>query len=146
MKKEMNKNISRVAWIYGAFFGFMPAYIFTLVTVASYEGFRAIYYLRFVLAIIIGALVGGYVTSFAVSLGLQLIKKQSYFINAIVGLILGAICGAIVFVATPLMLLIQSTDVSWALTVIYRSSLLGAIMGAVAGLFFGIGLYKFLRD
>lgn len=145
MKKGVVKRIVEGAWLYGAFFGFMPAYVFAVGGIATYETFRTVYYFRLLLAIIIGALVGGFVTSFAVKYALKIIKKPNLIISLLAGLIVGAICGAIILGSTPLVFLIQSTDVSWALTVIIRAIISGLIMGGVAGMFFGAGVNYYVK-
>lgn len=144
--KDITKNIIRSAWVYGAFFGFMPPYVFTLITISSYPDFRSIYYLRLLIAIIVGALVGGFSTSIAVKYALKLIKRPNFILCLFMGLILGGICGALTMGSTPLMLLISSTDINWAINVIIRAIIAGIIMGGTAGAFFGIGINYYLKE
>lgn len=156
--KNQIKKIAGAAFIYGAFFGMMPPYIFALIVIAnplingdptavglSVEGFRSIYYVRLVLGILIGVLAGGYSAYFTSKVGAQFfLKKKNILIQLLVGLIMGAICGFFTLGLTPLMLLISSTDLSWAWSVIYRMALVGGILGSLAGLFFSVGMRYYL--
>ena len=156
--KEKTKKISGAAFIYGAFFGMMPPYIFALLVIANplindnpsavglpVEGFRYIYYVRLVLGIIIGVLAGGYSAYFTSKVGLRFfLKKKNIIIQILIGLAMGAICGILTLGLTPLMLLISSTDLSWAWMVIYRMAAVGGILGSIAGAFFSIGMRYYL--
>jgi len=158
MDKQI-KKISGAAFIYGAFFGMMPPYIFALIVIANpiingdptavglpVEGFRYIYYVRLVLGIIIGVLAGGYSAYFTSKMGVKLfMKHKNILTQLLVGLAMGAICGFLTLGLTPLMLLISSTDLSWAFAVIYRMAFVGAILGSIAGVFFSLGIRYFLE-
>lgn len=143
-KKEDNKIIS-AAWIYGAFFGLMPAYVFCLITVATYPDFRFVYYIRLVFAIIIGALVGGYSAAFSAKIAINKLRNSGLVIRLLSGLVLGSICGFVTLGSTPLMLLIESTDINKAWEMIYRLSMIGLTLGGTAGIFFGGMLDRYLK-
>jgi len=145
MNKQLFKKVVDGSWIYGAFFGFMPPYVFTLIVVATVPEFRLVYYLRLLLAIVIGALVGGYSTSIAVKTALKVVKKTNIVISVVLGFILGAICGAVTLAATSSVLMISSTDLVWAVDMLIRSSLIGVVMGGVAGVFFGAMANHYLK-
>jgi len=145
MEKGVMKRVIEGAWLYGAFLGFMPPYVFTLITLATQDTFRAVYFLRLMIAIVIGALVGGYSASFAVKYAQNIMKKPNLLLSLVLGIVLGAICGAITLGITPLTLLISSTDVAWAIMMIKRLIIVGAVMGAVGGAFFGVTYNHFLK-
>lgn len=144
--KKQDKQIVKFAWIYGAFFGLMPPYVFTLITIGTVDNFRAIYYFRLILAIIIGALAGGFSSSILTNLSLMFIKKINIVWCILLGLILGSLAGAITLGLTPLVFLISSTDIDWALKTIFRTAMAGLTLGSVAGAFMGGLLRFYLKD
>jgi hypothetical protein len=146
MPIKTDKKIITMAWIYGAFFGLMPPYVFTLITIGTVDNFRAVYYLRLVLAIVIGALAGGFSSALLTKLSLKIIRKYNVGICIVLGFLLGSVAGAVTLGFTPLVFLISSTDINWALTTIFRTAMAGLLMGSVAGAFLGGLLHTYLRE
>lgn len=149
--KKTDINFADIAWVFGAFFGFMPVYVFTLIVVATTtdipleptQTFRAVYFLRLLLGMTFGALLGGFTTHKAAIFVNQKIKKPNLLKSILAGLGLGSLCGAITLGATPTVLLISSTNIDWAWLMIERLAGIGLIMGSVAGAFLGAG-YNYL--
>ena len=146
-----------VAWIAiaGLFFGLMPPYVLTIVVVATWavpelekpgeQTFRMVYYARLILGNVLGLTVGAFLAGAAAHFGLRAAGKATYARGGIVGAILGAVVGAITASACPLVLLISSTNVEWATTMIQRSFIVGGLMGLTNGCFAGLTIIYFLN-
>ncbi|MBM3288583.1 MAG: hypothetical protein FJY92_00380 [Candidatus Hydrogenedentes bacterium] len=153
--KGLHEKILMWAAIAGIFFGLMPPYVLTIVVVATWgvppleppsdQTFRAVYFLRLVLGNVIGLGVGGFLAAAATNVGLRLAGKPTYLRGAIGGAALGAIVGSVTAASCPLMLLISSTNVDWAWTMIERSFLVGGIMGIANGCFAGLVIVYFVK-
>src|SRR5438132_66187 len=146
--ETLHNKILTWAAIAGLFFGLMPPYVLTIVVVATWgvppleppteQTFRPVYFLRLVLGNVLGLTVGAFLAAAAANLGLRLAGKPTYLRGALGGAILGAVVGAVTAAACPLLLLISSTDTSWAWTMVQRSFLVGGLMGLTNG--FAAGL------
>lgn len=145
--KEASKKIIRSIGIYGAIIGALPPIVISILSLINVElvfgnisigEFRNIYYLRMVVALFTGAIVGGFASAFATKTGISLIKKMKLWKGLLMGLFLGAIVGFLTAGSTPLVLLISSTDVTWAIGLIKRAAIAGTFVGAFAGAIAGI--------
>lgn len=153
--KALHEKVLMWAAIAGIFFGLMPPYVLTIVVVATWgvppleppaeQTFRAVYFLRLVLGNVLGLGVGGFLAAAAANAGLRLAGKPTYLRGAVGGALLGAAVGAITAASCPLMLLISSTNVEWAWTMVARSFLAGGIMGVSNGCFAGLAIVYFVK-
>jgi hypothetical protein len=151
----LHQKILMWAAIAGLFFGLMPPYVLTIVVVATWgmppleppaeQAFRAVYFLRLVLGNVLGLTVGALLAAAATNLGLRLAGKPTYPRGALSGAVLGTFVGAVTAGSCPLMLLISSTNVEWAWTMIQRSVLVGGFMGLTNGFFAGLVIVYFIR-
>lgn len=148
----------RILWgaaLYGFFFGLMPPYVLTIVVLATWgmppleppdeQTFRSVYYLRLVLANVVGLSVGAGLSIGATALGLRIAGRPTYPRAILGGIGLGAPTGALTAGATPLFLLISSSDREWALEMIRRSIACGALFGAINGLTAALAIVFYLR-
>lgn len=141
--------------IYGIFFGLMPPYVLTIVVVATWgmppleppdeQTFRAVYYLRLVLGNVVGLLSGAFLSALAVEFGLRFAGKATYARAVLGGALLGTPVGALTAGSTPLFLLISSTDRVWAIEMIQRAAICGAVMGCVNGIAAAVVIVYFIR-
>ena len=151
----LQQKIITGAAIFGLFFGLMPPYVLTIVVLATWgvapleppdeQTFRTVYFLRLVLGNVLGLTVGAFLAAAATSLGLRLAGKATYLRGAIGGAVLGAPVGAITAGSCPLLLLISSSNPTWAWTMIERGFLVGGLMGLTNGLFAGLVIVYFIR-
>lgn len=151
----MRQKIIIWAAVYGLFFGLMPPYVLTIVVLATWgvppleppdeQTFRAVYFLRLVLGNILGLTVGAFLAAGATNLGLRLAGKATYLRGAIGGAVLGGPVGAITAGSCPFLLLISSTNGTWAWIMIERAFLVGGLMGLTNGLFAGLVIVFFIR-
>lgn len=152
---ELHKKLVVVAALAGLFFGLMPPYVLTIVVVATWgvppleapdeQTFRAVYFLRLVLGNFIGLAVGAGTGAAAASWGLHLVGKATYPRGALAGAVLGGIVGAVSAGSCPLVLLISSTNLEWAWTMVQRSLLVGGCMGITNGLAAGLVVVFLVR-
>lgn len=151
----LHHKVVLVAALAGLFFGLMPPYVLTIVVVATWgvppleapdeQSFRAVYFLRLVLGNVLGLTVGGGTAAAAAHLGLKLAGKANYVRGAIGGALLGGIVGALSAGSCPLVLLIGSTNIDWAWTMVQRSLLVGTMMGLTNGLAAGLVIVYVVR-
>ena len=88
--------------------------------------------------------VGAFLAGAAANFGLRFAGKATYARGAIGGAVLGAIVGAVTATACPLVLLISSTNIDWATTMIQRSFIVGGLMGMTNGFFAGLTIVYFV--
>ena len=153
--KELHEKILMWAAIAGLFFGLMPPYVLTIVVVATWgvppleppadQTFRAVYFVRLILGNMLGLGVGALLAAAATHFGLRLAGKATYLRGALGGALLGLPVGAITAGSCPLMLLISSTNTTWAWIMIQRSVLVGGIMGFTNGLAAGLIIVYFIK-
>ncbi len=153
---ELHRKVVIVAALAGLFFGLMPPYVLTIVVVATWgvppleapdeQTFRAVYFLRLVLGNVLGLTVGAGAAAAAASIGLKFAGKPTYPRGAIGGSLLGGIVGAVSAGSCPLVLLISSTNIEWAWTMVERSVLVGALMGCTNGLAAGLVIVFVVRN
>jgi len=151
----MQQKIIMWAAIYGLFFGLMPPYVLTIVVLATWgvppleppdeQTFRAVYFLRLVLGNVLGLTVGAFLAAGATNLGLRLAGKATYLRGAVGGAVLGAPVGAITAGSCPFLLLISSSNSTWAWIMIERAFLVGGLMGLTNGLFAGLVIVYFIK-
>jgi hypothetical protein len=152
---ELHRKVVVVAALAGLFFGLMPPYVLTIVVVATWgvppldppdeQSFRAVYFVRLVLGNVIGLSVGAGMAALAAHWGLKLAGRATYSRGAVGGALLGGIVGAVSAGSCPLVLLISSTNLDWAWTMIQRSFLVGAMMGITNGLAAGLVIVYLVR-
>ena len=152
---ELRNRILLGGVIYGIFFGLMPPYVLTIVVVATWgmppmeppdeQTFRTIYYLRLVLGNVVGLLSGALLSALAVEFGLRFAGKATYARAVLGGAALGTPVGAFTAGSTPLFLLISSTDREWAIEMIQRATICGAVMGCVNGIAAAVVIVYFIR-
>jgi hypothetical protein len=152
---ELHRNVVIVSALAGLFFGLMPPYVLTIVVVATWgvppleppdeQTFRAVYFLRLVVGNVLGLTVGAGAAATAASLGLRFAGKPTYPRGAAGGAILGGIVGTVSAGSCPLVLLIGSSNVTWAWTMVERSLLVGGLMGATNGLAAGLVIVYLVR-
>jgi hypothetical protein len=152
---ELHQKIITWAAVGGLFFGLMPPYVLTIVVMATWgvppleppdeQSFRAVYFLRLVLGNVIGLTAGAFLAAAATNLGLRFAGRPTYLRGALGGALLGAPVGALTAGSCPLLLLISSTNVDWAWTMVGRSFLIGGIMGLTNGLFAGLVIVYFIK-
>jgi hypothetical protein len=109
------------------------------------QTFKIIYYVRVVLANVLGLSVGAFLAAFAANFGLRIAGKATYLRGALGGAILGAPVRAITAGVCPFLLLISSSDVSWAWIMIERSFIVGGLMGITNGMAAGLVIIYFIR-
>jgi hypothetical protein len=153
--EPLHGRILMWAAITGIYFGLMPPYVFTIVLVSTWgvpplerpdeQTFRTIYYVRLLLANILGLVVGGFLAAFAANIGLKLAGKATYWRGALGGALLGLPVGAITAGVCPFLLLISSSDVNWALIMVQRSFIVGGLMGMTNGMAAGLVIVYFIR-
>jgi MFS family permease len=153
--EELHRKIIMWAAICGLFFGLMPPYVLTIVVVATWgvppmeapneQTFRAVYFLRLVLGNILGLTVGAFLAATATNLGLRWAGKPTYWRGAAGGALLGAPVGALTAGSVPLVLLISSTNPTWAWIMVERCFLVGGFMGLTNGLFAGLVIVYFIK-
>jgi hypothetical protein len=153
--EALRKKIMTWAAIYGLFFGLMPPYVLTIVVVATWgvpplermdeQTFRTVYFLRLILGNVIGLTVGAFLAAGATNLGLRFAGKATYLRGALGGALLGAPVGAVTAGSCPFLLLISSSNPSWAWVMIERSFLVGGLMGLTNGLFAGLVIVYFIK-
>ncbi|MBX9789994.1 MAG: hypothetical protein K2Y37_13835 [Pirellulales bacterium] len=141
---ELHRKLVLGAGLAGLFFGLMPPYVLTIAVVATWgvppleapdeQTFRTIYFVRLVLGNVLGLTVGAGTAAAAASLGLKFAGKPTYLRGAIGGALLGGIVGAVSAGSCPLVLLIGSSNIDWAWTMVQRSLLVGGLMGITNGL------------
>ena len=151
----MQQKIITSAAIFGLFFGLMPPYVLTIVVLATWgvppleppdeQTFRTVYFLRLVLGNVLGLTAGAFLAAGATHLGLRLAGKATYLRGAIGGAVLGAPVGAITAGSCPFLLLISSSNPTWAWIMIERGFLVGGLMGLTNGLFAGLVIVYFIR-
>jgi hypothetical protein len=153
--EDLHRKILTWAAIAGLYFGLMPPYVLTIVVVSTWgvpplerpeeQTFRAIYYVRLLLANFLGLTVGAFVAAFAAHVGLRLAGKATYPRGALGGAVLGAAVGALTAGACPFALLISSSNIEWAWIMIQRSFLVGGLMGLTNGLVAGLVVVYFIK-
>jgi hypothetical protein len=151
----LRQKIVMWAAIAGLFFGLMPPYVFTIVIVATWgvpplepateQSFRMVYFLRLVLGNVLGLTLGAFLAAAATNFGLRVAGKATYLRGAIGGALLGAAVGSVTAGSCPFLLLIMSTDPTWAWIMIERSFLVGGLMGLTNGLFAGLVIVYFIK-
>lgn len=151
----LRQKIIMWAAIYGLFFGLMPPYVLTIVVLATWgvppleppdeQTFRTVYFLRLVLGNVLGLTVGAFLAAGATNLGLRLAGKATYLRGAIGGALLGAPVGAVTAGSCPFLLLISSSNTTWAWIMIERAFLVGGLMGLTNGLFAGLVIVYFVK-
>ncbi len=152
---DLHRKLVTVAGLAGLFFGLMPPYVLTIVVVATWgvppldapdeQTFRTVYFLRLVLGNLIGLTVGAGSAAVAANWGLRFAGKPTYPRGAVGGAPLGGIVGAVSAGSCPLVLLISSTNLDWAWTMVQRSLLVGACMGVTNGLAAGLVIVYLVR-
>jgi hypothetical protein len=153
--EELHHKIIMWAAIGGLFFGLMPPYVLTIVVVATWgmpplekpdeQTFRAVYFLRLVLGNVLGLTLGAFLAATATNLGLRLAGKPTYLRGAVGGALLGAIVGALTAGSGPLLLLISSSNPTWAWIMVERCFVVGGLMGLTNGLFAGLVIVYFIK-
>jgi hypothetical protein len=153
--EELHHKIIMWAAIGGLFFGLMPPYVLTIVVVATWgmpplekpdeQTFRAVYFLRLVLGNVLGLTLGAFLAATATNLGLRLAGKPTYLRGAVGGALLGALVGALTAGSGPLVLLISSSNPTWAWIMVERCFLIGGLMGLTNGLFAGLVIVYFIK-
>jgi hypothetical protein len=153
---QLHRKVVIVAALAGLFFGLMPPYVLTIVVVATWgvpplepvdeQTFRTIYFVRLVLGNALGLTVGAGSAAAATNWGLKLAGKATYLRGAIGGAILGGLVGAVSAGSCPLVLLIGSTNIDWAWTMVQRSLLVGGLMGVTNGLAAGLVIVYLVRN
>ncbi len=151
----LHQKILMWSAIAGLFFGLMPPYVLTIVVVATWgmpplevpaeQTFRAVYFLRLVFGNVLGLTVGAFLAATAANVGLRLAGRATYPRGALGGAILGTLVGALTAGSCPFMLLISSTNTTWAWMMIQRSTLVGGLMGLVNGFFAGLIIVYFVK-
>jgi hypothetical protein len=152
---DLHGKIVLLAALAGLFFGLMPPYVLTIVVVATWgvppldppdeQTFRAIYFVRLVLGNVLGLTVGAGAAAAAANFGMRLAGKATYPRGALGGAVLGALVGAVSAGSCPLVLLIGSTNLEWAWTMVERSVLVGGLMGMTNGLAAGLVIVWLVR-
>lgn len=153
--KELSEKIIQNIGIYGAIIGAFSPFVYSVLSITALPGtaayipagkFYFIYYLRIILAITAGTLVGGFSSAFATKIGLTMIKKVRWWKGLLAGLILGGIVGFLTAGSTPLALLIESSDFVWAIEVIKRAAIAGTMVGSFAGAIAGTFAAVYFTD
>ena len=152
---DLHRKTVIVAALAGLFFGLMPPYVLTIVVVATWgvpplappdeQSFRAVYLLRLVVGNVVGLTVGAGSAALAADWGLKLAGQATYARGAIGGAVLGALVGAVSAGSCPLVLLISSTNVEWAWTMVERSLAVGTMMGMTNGAAAGLVIVYLVR-
>jgi hypothetical protein len=152
---DLHRKLVIVAGLAGLFFGLMPPYVLTIVVVATWgvppleaadeQAFRTVYFLRLVLGNFLGLTVGAGTAAVAANLGLRFAGRPTYLRGAVGGALLGGIVGAVSAGSCPLVLLISSTNLDWAWTMVQRSLLVGGCMGITNGLAAGLVIVYLVR-
>ncbi len=152
---DLHRKVVIIAALAGLFFGLMPPYVLTIVVVATWgvppleapdeQTFRAIYFVRLILGNVLGLTVGAGTAAAAASFGLKFAGKPTYPRGVVGGALLGGIVGALSAGSCPLVLLIGSTNIDWAWTMVQRSLLIGGLMGSTNGLAAGLVIVYLIR-
>ena len=94
---------------------------------------------------LLGLIVGAETAAAAASLGLKFAGRPTYLRGAVGGALLGGIVGAVSAGSCPLVLLIGSSNIDWAWTMVQRSLLVGGLMGITNGLAAGLVIVYLVR-
>lgn len=153
--KVLHEKIIMGAALLGLFFGLMPPYVLMIVVVATWgvppleppdeQTFRAVYFLRMALGTVLSLTLGAFLAAGATHLGLRFAGTATYLRGALGGALLGGPVGSITAGAGPLMLLIASSDPTWARTMVERGFLVGGLMGITNGLVAGLVIVFFIK-
>lgn len=153
--QPLHDKIILGAVLFGLFFGLMPPYVLTIVVVATWgvppleppdeQTFRGVYFLRLAIGNVLSLTAGAFLAAAAANFGLRIAGKATYPRGAVGGALLGGPVGALTAGTGPLVLLISSTNVEWATTMIQRAFVVGGLMGFFNGMCAGIVIVYFIR-